>query len=147
MIRAAGPATEAEVRRRSSRGAGGPARIADEGFATVLVLALSLVLALLGATAASVGGIAVARARAASAADLSALAAAGAALDGQGPACGRASRVAQRVGARLAQCRVVGDVAEVVAEVRPPGPLGRLGSAAARARAGPAQEPEGPDRP
>jgi secretion/DNA translocation related TadE-like protein len=93
--------------------------------------------ALLGATATTLGAVAVARQRAASAADLSALAAAGAALDGPAAACARAARLADRVGAELSSCRLDGDVATVVAQVRPSGPLARLGAASARARAGP----------
>ncbi len=109
----------------------------DAGVATVLVLALAGVLALLGACTASLAAVAVARQRAASAADLSALAAAEEAFQGQAAACSRASRIAGLVGAELLTCSVTGDVVDLVVQVRPAGELGRLGAASARARAGP----------
>lgn len=109
----------------------------DDGVATVLVVALCAVLIMVGAVTASLAAVAVARHRAASAADLSALAAAAAVLDGPAAACQRAHRLAVRVGARIASCSVDGDVVQLVAQVRPPGPIGRWGTATARARAGP----------
>ena len=109
----------------------------EAGVALVLVLSLSSVLALVGALSASLAAVAVARQRAAAVADLAALGAAARALDGQAAACGRAERLAERDGGRILACTLVGDVAEVTAQVRPPGPLGRLGAATARARAGP----------
>lgn len=119
-------------------------RTGERGAAAVLVLSLAAVLALLGAVAAALGAVAVARHRAASAADLAALAAADRALDGVGPACAAAARASRAVSATLDSCRIVGDVAEVVVSVRPPGRLGDLGVARARARAGPAEgEPDG----
>ena len=107
----------------------------DQGVASVLVLAA--VLALLGAGSASLAAVAVARQRAASAADLSALAAAEGVLEGQSAACARARRVAALVGAELVTCLIAGDTVDLVVEVRPAGRLGRLGTASARARAGP----------
>lgn len=109
----------------------------DAGVAGVLVLALAGVLMLAGAVSASLAAVAVARQRAASAADLSALAAAEQALLGQRAACARAGRVAQAVGARLRTCTLTGSIAEVEVQVRPPGRIGQLGQASARARAGP----------
>lgn len=109
----------------------------EAGVAAVLVLALAAVLTLVGAASTSLAAVAVARQRAAAVADLSALAAAEQALLGQEAACERAEQVAQLAGAGLRSCQVRGDVAVVVAQVRPPGPLGRLGNASARARAGP----------
>ena len=109
----------------------------DQGVASVFVLALAAVLALLGAGSASLAGVAVARQRAASAADLSALAAAEGVLEGQSAACARARRVAALVGAELVTCSIAGDTVDLVVEVRPAGRLGRLGTASARARAGP----------
>jgi secretion/DNA translocation related TadE-like protein len=100
---------------------------------------LAGVLTLVGAGSASLAAVAVARQRAAAVADLSALAAAERALQGPAVACARAGRVAQLAGARLRSCTLTGDVADVVAEVRPPGRLGQLGAASARARAGPNQ--------
>ena len=109
----------------------------DQGVATVLVLALAAVLALLGAGSTSLAAVAVARQRAASAADLSALAGAERVLDGQASACARARHIAGLVGAKLLTCSVTDDVVDLVVEVRPAGPLGLLGAAASRARAGP----------
>lgn len=116
--------------------AGSPA--GDDGAAAVLVLALAGLLVLLASVAVAVGAAGVARHRVAAAADLAALAAAGRAVDGTAAACSRAERVATAQRARLTSCRLVGDVADVTAQVRPPGPLGELGIATARARAGPA---------
>lgn len=109
----------------------------EDGVASVLVLSLTAVLVLAAAVATSLGGVAVARHRAVSAADLSALAAAAATLEGPEVACDRARSLAARTGARVSSCSVDGDVVHVVAEVRPPGALGRLGTASAQARAGP----------
>ena len=105
--------------------------------AAPLVLGLAGALAVVAALVAALAAVAVARQRAASAADLSALAAAERVLDGPAAACARAEDLAVRVGARLVECRVEGDTVAVVAQVRPPGLLGRLGTASARARAGP----------
>ena len=112
-------------------------RRGDRGAGAVLVLGLAALLALVSATAAALVAVAVARQRAAAVADLAALAAAQHALRGPGSACGWADRVATADAARLVGCALTGDVAEVTVEVRPPGPLGRLGTATSRARAGP----------
>lgn len=110
----------------------------ERGSATVLVLALSTALALVGIVLAALGGVAVARHRAASAADLAALAAADRALLGRTAACTAAERAAVAVEARLDLCHFIeADVAEVVVSVRPPGRLGSLGQARSIARAGP----------
>lgn len=114
-----------------------PGAARDDGVATVLVLGLACVLVLLGCVTAALGAVAVARQRAASAADLSALAAAQVALEGPASACRRAAALAERVGAELSGCTVDGDVVDVLVAVRPPGVVGRLGAASARARAGP----------
>lgn len=110
----------------------------DRGAAAILVLALAGLLALLGAATSAVSAVAVARQRAAAVADLAALAGAQHALAGQAVACGWAARVAASDAAAVQSCRLDGDVVQVVAQVRPPGPLGRFGTATARARAGPA---------
>lgn len=119
----------------------------DRGSASLLVLSLAGVLALVAMLAVGVGAVAVARHRAAAAADLAALAGADRSLQGAGPACAAATRAARRVAAALTACRLDGDVVEVVATVRPPGPLGALGSARAVARAGPTAARPGTDRP
>jgi secretion/DNA translocation related TadE-like protein len=102
-----------------------------------MVLGLAAVLLLCGAVATALAAVAVARQQAASAADLSALAAAAAVLQGPDVACGRARALAVEVGATLTSCRVDGDRVDVVARVRPVGALGRLGAASVRAAAGP----------
>ena len=109
----------------------------DAGTATALVLGLTAVLLLCGTVATALAAVAVARHRAASAADLSALAAASGLLRGPEVACERARALAAEAGASLVSCRVDGDRVEVVARVRPPGALGRLGAASVRAAAGP----------
>ena len=110
----------------------------DRGAAAMLVLTSAVLLALLGATATALAAVAVARQRAAAVADLAALAAAQHALEGPAVACGWAARLAAADGARLTGCDVRGDTVAVVVQVVPPGPLGGLGSATGRARAGPA---------
>ena len=109
----------------------------DTGSATPLVLGLAAVLVLCGTVATSLAAVAVARQQAASAADLSALAAASAVLEGPEVACGRARALAAEVSAVVTSCRIEGDRADVVAQVRPSGPIGRLGAASVRAAAGP----------
>lgn len=118
-----------------SSGATGAAR--DRGSATVLVLALAVLLAGAATVLASLGAVAVARHRAASAADLASLAAADRSLLGQQAACAAAARVALAVSAELTSCLLEGDRVIVAVRVRPAGRLGALGSAEAVARAGP----------
>lgn len=110
----------------------------DRGAGAVLVLGVAALLALVAATAATLTSVAVARQRAAAVADLAALAAAQHSLEGATAACARAARTIAADEARLTGCDLDGDVATVTVEVRPPGPLGRLGVATSRARAGPA---------
>lgn len=144
MRRAPGPGrrprrtSDLRSRRTESTGSRGSRRHRERGAAAVLVLACAGVLVLLSLTAGAVAAVAVARQRAASVADLAALAAAGRALDGERAACARAGVVAALSGATVTSCRVDGDVAELVVQVRPPGRLGELGAATGRARAGPA---------
>jgi secretion/DNA translocation related TadE-like protein len=102
-----------------------------------MVLGLAAVLLLCGAVATALAAVAVARHRAASAADLSALAAAAAVLEGPDVACMRARQLAAEVGALVSSCSLDGDRVEVVAQVRPAGALGGHGAAKARAAAGP----------
>lgn len=115
----------------------------DRGSGTVLVLSAAAVLALVGSVLVALGAVAVARHRAASAADLAALAAADRALQGQAEACAAAGRAVARVSARLHACRLLGDVAEVVTGVTPPGVLAGFGEARAAARAGPGERVQG----
>lgn len=109
----------------------------DAGVAGALVLSMAALLVLVAGLSTAVAAVAVARQRAAAVADLSALAAAARALDGPGAACAAAGTVAAANGGTLRSCTLEGDVVDVVAQVRPPGALGRLGSATGQARAGP----------
>jgi secretion/DNA translocation related TadE-like protein len=115
----------------------------ERGSATVWVLALAGLLAVLGMAVLLVGTATVARHRATTAADLAALAAAGRAVVGDPGACAAAERIARADGAALESCSVgAGTVVEV--HVRVPVRLGPLGLAGARAhaRAGPAAPEE-----
>ena len=114
---------------------------AEAGFATLVVLGLAGALLAFGGLLASLGAVAVARHRAAAAADLAALAAAGHMLEGTERACRVASALAHGQGATLVSCASDGTTVTVVAEVRPPGHLGRLGAARSIARAGFADPP------
>jgi secretion/DNA translocation related TadE-like protein len=109
----------------------------ERGSASVLVLALGFLLAVVGGLAGAVGAVTVARHRAASAADLAALAAADKALAGPAVACAAAARAAQAVSAVLESCRLTGDVADVIVAVRPAGAVGSWGVARSHSRAGP----------
>ncbi len=114
----------------------------DQGVASILLLALSSVLALVASVAVALAGVGVVRHQAASAADLAALAAADLADQGVGPACATAQRLVHHtLGERgeVTRCALLGgpdEEVEVVVRVRPAGPLGRLGRATATARAG-----------
>lgn len=111
----------------------------ERGSATVWVLALAGLLAVLGVAVVLVGGAVVARHRASAAADLAALAAAGRAVLADPAACATADRIARANGADLEGC-VVRPETVVEVRVRVPVRLGPLGAFAAhaRARAGPA---------
>lgn len=111
------------------------ARVTDLGAGVVLMLALIAVAVLLAAAGAVVAAIALSQSQTSQAADLSALAGAEAAVDGQDGACSAAAAVAGRSGVTLLSCEVAGLDVQVVV-VRPvlgPGP----GQVAATARAGP----------
>jgi secretion/DNA translocation related TadE-like protein len=110
----------------------------ERGSATVWVLALAGVLALVGAAAVLVGAAVVARHRASAAADLAALAAAGPDLAGDAGPCAAAEEIAAANAAEVTSCTIgPGGVVEVA--VRVPVEFGGLGvhSATGRARAGP----------
>jgi secretion/DNA translocation related TadE-like protein len=113
-------------------------RARERGSATVWVLGLAGLLAVLGAAVVLVGLAVVARHRASGAADMAALTAAGRAVLSDPAACATAARIARANFAELDGCVVrPGGVVEV--RVRVPVRLGPLGSftARARARAGP----------
>ncbi|NJP78711.1 flp pilus-assembly TadE/G-like family protein [Streptomyces sp. AA8] len=109
-------------------------RCGDRGVATVWVAVATAALCAVFAAVLAMGQAVVARHRAGGAADLSALAAADHALDGQETACGLARRVAAAQGARVVRCAVSGEIAEVAAEARA-GPY----AVRVRSRAGPAE--------
>ncbi|MCZ2813641.1 hypothetical protein O2W15_19610 [Modestobacter sp. VKM Ac-2979] len=116
-----------------------PADDGERGSATVWMVALAGLLALVGVATVLVGAAVVARHRATSAADLVALAAAGRAVLGDPAACAVAEEVAAANEAVVDSCAVTsGAVVEV--RVHVPVRLGPLGvvDAPARARAGPA---------
>ncbi|GAB3443119.1 Rv3654c family TadE-like protein [Actinophytocola sediminis] len=114
------------------------------------------------ATLGAVGGIAVVlvvtvavfwaaaavdtRHRAAAAADLAALAAAANVISGERSACDKARWVSTRMRATMKSCRLAGWDAFVEVTALPPGVLVSFGPAAARARAGPAEQNSGPRR-
>lgn len=110
----------------------------DTGCATISMLAVIAVVAIAAGVVMSVGTVMLDRHRAASAADETALAVASIATQGATVACIAGGRIARLDGARLSQCRVADAIATVEVLVPLPGWLARFGSAAGRARAGPA---------
>lgn len=108
----------------------------EAGAGVVLVIGLVAVLLLVATLGASAAVVVIVHRRAQAAADLSALGAAAAAQVGK-DGCAAAADLAQRNGARLRSCTVNGTRADVVVEVPlPVGPGTR--QLVARARAGPA---------
>lgn len=111
----------------------------DQGSATVWLLCCCLLVVGLATVVLAVGAALVARHRATVVADLAALAAADAMLAGSPIPCAAAIRVGRVQDGRVVECRIVGEVVEVVAEI-PAGPLlAHFLPARARARAGPAR--------
>ena len=110
----------------------------ERGSATVYLVALAAVLAVVAAAAVLVGAAVVGRHRAGAAADLAALAGAGRAVLADPAACDAAARVAAANGAVVERC-AVGAGAVVEVQVGVPVRLGPLGvlPAHGRARAGP----------
>lgn len=107
---------------------------ADDGSATVLVVAMAGVLMFVMVGLSAVGGLVTAQRRAQSAADLTALAAAAA---GELDACAEALRAATANGAGLDGCEVHGSEVRVVVSVNGPAMPGRDVRVSAEARAGP----------
>lgn len=128
---------------RSPRPEGDRDRWRDRGAASILVLALGLVLVAAGTAGAAVGAARVGRHQARTAADLGALAGAARAVEGPAAACERARRLAFINGARMTSCRLDGLelVIDVQVTVTPLPGLTRYASAAARA--GPVSLPAG----
>ena len=109
---------------------------ADGGSASLLVVALTGVVLLLGLAGAFLTATGAAHRQAQSAADLAALAGATAGRSG-GDACAMAAKVADQNGARSAACHVDGN--DVVVQVLLAGPefLGHSWELVGQARAGP----------
>ena len=118
---------------RSARG--------EVGSASVWVLALSGVLALMATAGVLTGVASLARHRAGAAADLGALAAAARVLEGQEAACAAAEAVVVANGAGLRRCVLMGEVAEVTVALRVAVALPGLPAAEQQARAGPVPFP------
>lgn len=114
---------------------------ADRGAATVWATGAIAALLVVAVLAVWLGAAAATRHRAASAADLGALAAAGAVVEGERSACGKARWVTEHMGVELRSCRLEGADALVEVIAQPPGVLAGFGPAQARARAGPVVEP------
>jgi secretion/DNA translocation related TadE-like protein len=112
---------------------------AQDGSATVLVLAVASALLAAGVVGSAVGGAVLLRHRAASAADAAALAAAMRADAGPGAACARGAALARANGGRLVSCSVHGPVADVSVAVSAGGWLSWLPAVRLNARAGPAE--------
>jgi secretion/DNA translocation related TadE-like protein len=107
----------------------------DRGAASILVLALGLLMVAAGLAGSAVGNTRVARHRAQNAADLGALAGAMRAVYGESDACGRAARFVAANGGRMTECTVTGleIVVRVEVEVHPLPKLVRQAEAVARA--------------
>lgn len=125
------------------RGAG---RRCDCGSAGVWLLALCSVLVLAVTAAVLVGSALVTRHKATAAADLSALAAAGKALEGEGASCAAAADIATSMGAQLTACSLAGVVADVTVTVSADLGVVGLTTAHASARAGPVAYAGAPGR-
>lgn len=116
----------------------------EEGSGTVLALTIIAALLVMTVVIAGLIGVVSANRRASTAADLSALAAADAYRGlTEGDPCAVAADLAERHGAHLESCTFPDrpETVEVTAAVPVAGPMGALGPARARARAG-AEHPE-----
>lgn len=116
----------------------------EEGSGTVLALTIIAALLVVTVVIAGLIGVASANRRASAAADLSALAAADAYRGlTEGDPCAVAADLAERHGAHLESCTFPDrpETVEVTVAVPVAGPMGALGPARARARAG-AEHPE-----
>ncbi|MEV6631395.1 Rv3654c family TadE-like protein [Actinoplanes sp. NPDC051470] len=116
-------------------------RQGERGAASILVLAIGLVLVAAGLAGAAIANARVARHQARTAADFGALAGAARVVEGQEPACAAAARLVEANGAVQQSCQVEG--LEIVVHVTvTTGHLPRPARAAARA--GPIFAPGGP---
>ena len=124
----------------------------DRGAASILLLAIGLIVVAAGVAGAAVGAARVGQHRARTAADLGALAGAGLAVYGEQVACGRAAHFVAANGGRLVGCTVRGleivvrVEVEVGASARLLGRSGLVRQAGAAARAGPVYVVDEPAR-
>ncbi|MFI7463013.1 Rv3654c family TadE-like protein [Nonomuraea sp. NPDC049646] len=109
----------------------------ERGSATLWGVALMGLLMAVAGGLAAVGAVRVARHRVDSAADLSALAAARAAIADPEGACGRAAALARRNGVRLAACEITGEIADVRTSLSITLPIAGAHTLTGRSRAGP----------
>ncbi|GAA4611780.1 Rv3654c family TadE-like protein [Saccharopolyspora hordei] len=109
----------------------------DRGAATAASAVVALALLALLVLVLQLGAATVARHRAEGAADLAALAAAAHAVRGTGPACARATEVADGMRTAVTDCRLEGWNARVTVEADLPISLLPGQKASARAHAGP----------
>lgn len=107
----------------------------DRGAASILLLAIGLLMVAAGVAGAAIGDTRVARHRAHNAADLGALAGAMRAAFGEADACAQAGRLVTANGGRMTDCTVTGleVVVRAEVEVRPLPGLTRQAEAVARA--------------
>ena len=112
----------------------------DRGVATIWAAGAIAAILVLTMLVVSIGAAAATRHRAESAADLAALAAAGAAVEGERVACEKARWVSDRMGVELRSCRLDGWDARIEVVAVPSGVLSGFGPAKARARAGPVEQ-------
>jgi secretion/DNA translocation related TadE-like protein len=113
----------------------------DRGAASLLLLAIGLVLVAAGMAGAAVGAARVGRHQARSAADLGALAGAVRVIEGEAVACARAAELVAANGGRLRSCRAESLDIVIEAEVRVTALPGLVRQATAAARAGPISDP------
>ncbi|BAL85542.1 hypothetical protein AMIS_3220 [Actinoplanes missouriensis 431] len=119
------------------------ARGRDRGAASILLLALGLVLLAGGLAGAAIGAAQVARREARNAADLGALAGAQQAVLGAAPACEAAARIVKRNRATMTACTLEGLELVIHTSVPTGLLLGAAWTAEAAARAGPLTIPAG----
>nr|WP_296073089.1 Rv3654c family TadE-like protein [uncultured Actinoplanes sp.] len=112
-------------------------REGDRGAASILLLAIGLVVVAAGVGGAALAAALVGRHQARTAADLGALAGAGLAVYGEDVACARAGRLVAANGGEVAGCEVTGLEVVVRVEVRVEPLPGLLRRVTAAARAGP----------
>ena len=115
----------------------------DRGAASILVLAVGLLMVAAGLGGAAIGSARVARHAARNAADLGALAGATQAIYGAEVACARAAHFVIANGGRMTACVVTGLEIVVRADVAVQPMTGLVRHATATARAGPVQAPAG----